>query len=219
MELSPGRQKLLFVAIVVVLAMFGYFLVVPALHKSPAAKPAAAEGPGQSNAAGPSTPAAPAATGGPSTAAPSGSQVPAGTVDIYNWLPFTQQDLASAAAVADQFSADYDTFTYTESPASYVAKMNSLITQTLAATLQNAYSTPGTAALRTSQRQVSTATATIVSLRAFGGSSMTFIVNIGQRLVSSHGTTNSSTQYAVTLTGSGGSWQVNDVEYQQAGNT
>ncbi|MBV9445073.1 MAG: hypothetical protein JO345_04145 [Streptosporangiaceae bacterium] len=219
MELSPGRQKLLFMAIVVMLAAVGYFLVVPALHKSPAAKPAAA----------PSTPAAPAVTGAPSTAlnqpgpsaaaAPSGSQAPAGTVDIYNWLPFTQRDLASAAAVADQFSVDYDTFTYTESPASYVAKMNGLITQGLAAQLQNAYSTPGTATLRTSQRQVSTATAAIVSLRAFGGDSMTFIVNIGQRLVSSQGNSNSSTQYAVTLTGSGESWQVNDVELQQAGNT
>ena len=209
MELSPGRQKLLFMAIVVALAAVGYFLVVPALHKIPAAKPATAS----------TTPAAPAATDGPSSAAPSASQVSAGTVDIYNWLPFTQQDLASAAAVVDQFGVDYDTFTYTESPASYVAKMNGLITQQLAATLQNAYSTPGTATLRTSQRQVSTATAAIVSLRAFGTSSMTFIVNIGQRLVSSQGSSNSSTQYAVTLTGSGGSWQVNDVEYQQAGNT
>ena len=209
MELSPGRQKLLFMAIVVVLAVVGYFLVVPALHKSPAAKPATAA----------STPAAPVTTGGPSSATPSESQGSAGTVDIYNWLPFTQQDLASAAAVADQFSVDYDTFTYTESPASYVAKMNGLITQTLAATLQNAYSTPGTATLRTSQRQLSTATAAIVSLRAFGASSMTFIVNIGQRLVSSQGNSNSTTQYAVTLTGSGASWQVNDVEYQQAGNT
>jgi hypothetical protein len=209
-ELSPARQKLLFIAIVVVLAAVGYFLVVPALHKSPAAKPAGAAA---------STQAAPAATGGQPTAAPSVSQEPAGTVNIYDWLPFTQQDLASAAAVAVQFSVDYDTFTYTESAAGYVAKMNGLITTQLAATLQNAYSTPGTAGLRTSQKQMSTATASIVSLRAFGSSSLTFIVNIRQRLVSSHGNSNSSTQYAVTLTGSGGSWQVNDVEYQLAGNT
>lgn len=208
MELSPGRQKLLFMAIVVVLATVGYFLVVPALRGTPATKPAAAA----------STPAAQATTGGQPTAAPSVSQVPAGTVNIYDWLPFTEQDLADAAGLAVRFSVDYDTFTYTESAASYTATMNGLITHQLAATLQNAYSTPGTATLRTSQKQVSTATASIVSLRGFGSDSLTFIVNIGQRLVSTRGNSNSSTQYAVTLTGSGQSWQVNDIEYQQAGN-
>ena len=218
METSPGRQKLLFMAIVVVLAAVGYFLVVPALRGSTTAKPAASA----------STPAAPAATGGQATAlnrpgpsaaaTPSVSEVPAGSVNIYDWLPFTQQDLASAAGVAVQFGEDYDTFTYTESAASYIAKMNGLITAQLAAMLQNAYSTPGTAGSRTSQKQVSTATASIVSLRAFGSASFTFIVNIRQRLVSSHGSGNSSTQYAITLTGSGGNWQVNDIEYQSAGN-
>ncbi len=208
MELSPGRQKLLFVGIVVALAAVGYFLVVPSLHKAPVAGPAAL-----------STPTAVPPAAGQPTVAPAVTEVPAGTVNIYDWLPFTQQDLADAAAVAVRFAIDYDTFSYTDSPASYVGRMNGLITGQLAATLQNAYSTPGVAGLRTAQKQVSTATAAIVSLRAFGPSSLTFIVNIGQRLVSLRGTSNSSTQYAVTLTGSGGSWRVNDIEFRLAGNT
>ena len=59
----------------------------------------------------------------------------------------------------------------------------------------------------------------INSLRAFGPSSMTFVVTAGQRLVTANGTISGSTQYAVTVTGSGASWQVSDVELKSAGNT
>jgi hypothetical protein len=203
--MSPARQKLLFAGIVVVLAVFGYLLVVPALHKNSAApKPSA-------------TPTVAAPT--PSTAQPVATQLPDGSVNIYNWLPFTQPELADAAALVVRFAEDYDTFTYTEDAAAYVNKMGSMITSELAATLRNAYSTPGVASLRTGQQQVSTATASIVSLRAFGSSSLTFLVNIDQRLTSSRGSSSSSTQFAVTLTGSGDTWQVSDVEYASAGNT
>ncbi|MGH3421164.1 MAG: hypothetical protein ACRDOD_16450, partial [Streptosporangiaceae bacterium] len=144
---------------------------------------------------------------------------PAGTVNIYNWLPFTQQDLTSAAAVATRFGVDYDSFTYTENTAAYLAKMNGLINSGLKTLLQNAYATPGTAQLRTSQQQVATATASIESLRAFGQSSLTFIVSITQRLASSQGTSSSDTPYAVTVTNTGGSWQVSDVELASLGNS
>jgi len=204
MELSPGRQKLLFVVIVAVLAVVGYVLVVPALHHSASTPPK------------PPPSSAPAAA--PSTATPVVAQVPAGTVNIYDWLPFTQQDLVDAATVATKFGVDYDTFTYTETAASYVGKMNGLITAGLAAALQNAYAAPGVASLRTGQKQTATASASIVSLRAFGQSSLTFVVSIGQRLVSSRGTSTGSQQYAVTLTGSAGDWQVNDVELAISGN-
>jgi len=70
--------------------------------------------------------------------------------------------------------------------------------------ISSAYATPGVATLRTGEQQVSTGTAVIDSLRAFGPSSMTFIVTAGQRLVSAKGTTSGSTQYAITVTGSGG---------------
>ena len=143
----------------------------------------------------------------------------AGGVNIYNWLPFTQQDLAAAASVAVQFSIDYNTFTYTENAVGYVGAMGGLVTGQLATTLQAAYQTPGVAQLRRSQKQVSTGTAAITSLRAFGASSMTFIVTAGQRLVTSKGTSSGSTQYAVTVTGSGGSWQVSDIELESAGNS
>jgi len=210
-ELSPRQRTAVFIGVVIALAALGYYLVVPAVTHShgsaqnaastPASTPSASE---QTQAAAPTIQASAAAAGGP---------------DIYAWLPFTQQNLAVAAAVAVRFSVDYNTFTYTESAAGYVSAMGSLVTSQLAGTLRDVYQTPGVAKLRTSQKQVSTGTAVISSLRAFGPSSMTFIVTAGQRLATSHGTSTASTQYAVTVTGSGGSWQVSDIELESAGNT
>jgi len=98
-----------------------------------------------------------------------------------------------------------------------VAKMNGLITTQLASTLRDLYSQPGVAKVRTDQRQVSTGTAVINSIRAFGSSSLTFVVTGTQHLATSKGTSSGSTQYAITVTGSGTSWQVNDIELSSVG--
>jgi len=211
-ELSPRQRRAVFAVIVVVLAAFGYYLVVPAVtHGHAAASPTASGTPsGTAAATAPSSAPAPAVT------APAAE---AGGVDIYAWLPFTQQDLAAAASVTVRFSVEYNTFTYTESATAYVGAMGGLITGQLATTLRAAYQTPGVAKLRTSQKQVSTGSAVISALRAFGASSLTFIVTAGQRLATADGTSTGSTQYAVTVTGSGGSWQVSDIELESAGNT
>jgi len=211
-ELSPRQRVALFVAVVAALAAVGYYLVVPAVTHS--------HGSAQAGATPASTPSA-AVTEQTQAAAPTlqASAAAAGGPDIYAWLPFTQQNLAAAASVAVRFSVDYNTYTYTESAAAYVGAMGDLVTGQLAGTLRAVYQTPGVAKLRTGQRQVSTGTAVISSLRAFGPSSMTFVVTAGQRLATSNGTSNASTQYAVTVTGSGGSWQVSDIELESAGNS
>jgi type II secretory pathway component PulM len=214
-ELSPRQRRVVFAVIVIALAALGYYLVVPAVtHSGESGSPRAAASP---TSAGPATaiPAASAPAQAPAVTAPAAA---ADGVNIYAWLPFTQQDLTAAASVAVRFSVDYDTFTYTESPAAYVGAMGGLITGQLATTLQAAYQTPGVAKLRASQKQVSTGTAVISSLRAFGPSSMTFTLTASQRLVTRSGTSNGTTQYAVTVTGSGSSWQVSDIELESAGN-
>ena len=212
MELSPRQRRAVFAAVVIALAALGYYLVVPAAAHS--------RGSAQNSAStSPSTPSA-AATEQTQAAAPTvQASAAADGPNIYAWLPFTQQNLAAAAAVAVRFSVDYNTFTYTESAAAYVGAMGDLVTGQLAGTLRAVYQTPGVAKLRTSQKQVSSGTAAIDALRAFGPSSMTFIVTAGQRLATSHGTSNGSTQYAVTVTGSGSSWQVSDIELESAGNS
>jgi hypothetical protein len=214
-DLSPGQQKAVFVLVVVVLAALGYWLILPKVSHSGGHAQAATTPTSRS----PSSAAASAQPSGTPTSTATASPTAAGNVNIYSWLPFTQQDLADAAAVTVKFGVDYNTYSYTESAAAYVAKMSGLITGELATTLQASYSTPGVATLRTSQKQVSTGTAVVSSLRAFGPSSLTFVITTGQRLVSSRGTTNGSTQYAVTVTGSGSSWQVDDIELASAGNS
>ena len=213
MDLSPGQQKAVFVLVVVVLAALGYWLLLPKIsHSHGTAQAATSPAVAPSGSVPPSqVPQETTPTTVPASPAASGS------VNIYSWLPFTQQGLAAAAAVTVKFAADYNTYSYTESPAAYVATMNGLITGQLATTLRGLYSTPGVAKVRTDQKQVSTGTAVIDSLRAFGPSSITFIVTAGQHLVTSRATTNGSTQYAVTVTGSGTSWQVNDIQFSNVG--
>jgi len=221
-DLSPAQQKAVFVLVVVVLAALGYWLILPKLSHSGGSSAAAAStsaaASAPTSASAPADPGTTGATGTPASTV-TASPAAAGNVNIYSWLPFTRQGLADAASVTAKFCVDYNTFTYTESPAAYVAKMSGLITGSLATTLQASYSTPGVATLRSNQKQVSTGTAVINSLRAFGPSSLTFIVTAGQHLVSSKGTTEGSTQYAVTVTGSGSSWQVDDIELASAGNS
>jgi hypothetical protein len=210
-DLSPGQKRAVFAVVVVVLAALGYWLLVPRMSNSHGqAQPAASPAP---------TASTPGSQPSQTSAASAGtaSSGPAGGVDIYSWLPFTQQGLAAAATVTEKFVVDYNTYTYTESADDYVGRMNGLITTQLADTLRGLYSTPGVAKVRTDQKQVSTGTAVIDSLRAFGPSSLTFIVTGTQHLATTKGTSSGSSQYAVTLTGSGTSWQVNDIELSSAG--
>ncbi len=211
MDLSPGQQKAVFALVVVVLAAVGYWLIVPKVtHSHGPAQAAASTAPPATGSA--STPAQ-----APATPAVTASPAAAGSVNIYSWLPFTQQGLADAAAVTVKFLVDYNTYSYADSPAGYIGRMNGLITAPLATTLRGVYSAPGVAKVRNDQKQVSTGTAVIDALRAFGPSSLTFIVTGTQHLVTPKGTSNGSAQYAITVTASGASWLVNDIQLSTVG--
>jgi hypothetical protein len=95
--------------------------------------------------------------------------------------------------------------------------MQGLITSQLAQVIGRAYATPGVAKIRTQQKQVSAGSAVIGSLRAFGSSSLTFVVTIHQKIT---GTSpgQQSTRYAVTASDSDGGWQVTDIELASSGN-
>ena len=208
MDLSPGQQKAVFALVVVVLAALGYWLIVPRVsHSNAQTQPSPTPSP---TASVPSPPASvpPTVTTTPASA---------GGVDIYSLLPFTQQGLAAAAAVTQKFLVDYNTYSYTESAADYVARMNGLITTQEATTLKGLYATPGVAKIRIDQKQKSTGTATITALRTFGPSSLTFIATGTQHLTTAKGSSSGSAQYAVTVTGSGTSWQVSDIELSSVG--
>jgi hypothetical protein len=212
MELSTGQQRALFVLVVILLAGLGIYLIGPATHHGASAAPTPSR-----------TPSAPATSAPPPAVQPVSSPAPtstaAGSVNIYNWLPFSQQDLSEAAQTTLSFAADYGTYSYTETPAAYADKMNNLVTAEFAATLKSGYAAPGVAAQRSAQKQVSSSSGGIASIRSFGPGSITFVVNVAQKLTTTKGTTTTTTQYAVTLVSAAAGWQVNDIEYANAGNS
>jgi hypothetical protein len=203
MELTPVQRFAAFTVVVLVLAGLGAYLFLP---RSSAA----------SDSRGARQPTA--ASRSPVPVEP--SPVPSGRAapDIYQWLPFTQSGLTSAATATETFARDYGTYSYTQNAQAYLAPMRKLVSGQLAAVLGRAFEAPGLAGTRTGSKQVATATATILALRAFGPTSLTFVVAIAQRIASTKGVSKQTTNYAVTLTGTGSSWQVNDIELASAGN-
>lgn len=211
MELSPGQRKAAFAVIVLALAALGAFLVISRVTRASAPPPA----PGAaSSAPGSPLPASPAAAATPAAPPPSASGV-----DIYRLLPFSQSGLAQAVGVAQRFGADYGTYSYRQAAGSYVAAMRGLVTPELAATLARSYATPGVAQARLQQKQVSSGRGTVTALRAFGPSSLTFLVTVVQKITENQGSSQQTSQYAVTVTGGTGSWQVSDIQLASAGNT
>ena len=203
MDISPVARRLIFGLIVCALAGLGAYLIGPtaesavsaAQHHRTLPKAAVQRVSGPRNAGSPGRP------------------------DIYQWLPFTSAGLAAAASVVAKFGDAYGTYTYTQDAAAYVAPLVPIASAQLVSQIEAAYSVPGVAAARVAGRQAAVGTATIASIRAFGPSSMTFLVQVSQQLTGTTGPGQHTTVYAVTVTGSGTSWQVTDVELATAGNS
>jgi hypothetical protein len=213
MDLTSRQRQLVFAITVVALAGLGFFLLHSGIsgHHSP--KPPHHPAATASFPAAASPPVTPTAT--PTHAG--SSSTASSQVNIYQWLPFTEPQLAKAASVVTKFGADYGTFTYHETTAGYTGRMQALITSQLAQVIGRAYATPGVAKIRTQQKQVSAGSAVIDSLRAFGPSSLTFVVTVHQKITGTN-PSRLSTQYAVTVADSNGGWQVNDIELASSGN-
>jgi len=138
-------------------------------------------------------------------------------MNIYRWLPFTPASLARAAQVVATFARDYATYNDTEGAATYTGRMRNLVTPSLAATLGRGFATPGLARQRRHGKLSMTGTGRITALRAFGRSSITFLVTVDQR--AGHGGGRSRTGYAITVGRAGRGWRVSDIELASAGNT
>jgi hypothetical protein len=204
MESSPVWRRITFAVIVCVLVALGAYLLGPVAHR---------EGPsGQPGAGAAPRPSAPVAV---ATSTPPSASQP----DIYQWLPFTQSGLAAAAAVVSRFGNAYGTYSYTRSATAYAASLQPVTSPSLIGQIAAAYAAPGVAAVRTGSKQVAVGTATIDAIRAFGPTSLTFLVQITQQITATTGVTRTSTRYSVTLTGNGTSWQVTSVELATVGNS
>jgi hypothetical protein len=207
MRTSPLPRHVTFALVVLVLVGLGVYLVGPARGSS---------GPGRPAHSTQATAPSPALTS-PVAVAPASS--PSAAPDIYQWLPFTQAGLTAAASVARRFGAAYGTFSYTESADAYGASLRSVASTDLIGQIVAAYSLPGVAGPRTSGRQVSSGSSVIESIRAFGATSLTFVVQVTENMTSTSGRSQVVTPYAITLTGGASTWQVTDVELAAAGNS
>ena len=118
-----------------------------------------------------------------------------------------------------RFAAAYASYSYTQSTASYERQMNGLVTPQLASVIARGFATPGVAQIRTGQKQIAAGTGQITAIRAFGPSNITFLVAITQKVTGTQGTKQTTTSYAVTVTGAATSWQVEDLQLASAGNT
>jgi hypothetical protein len=219
MELTPGQQRLVFVVVVLALAGLGIYLIQG--RGSGGGTPAAAPSTSTSTSSPRPSASGPSAASVPPSTVPSATPVStAGGAQIYQWLPFTPAQLSAAAQTTLTFAKDYSTWSYKESAAAYAAKMNGLVAAQELAVLKNGYSTAGVAQPRAAEKQVSTGSGTIDSIRSFGTgpTSITFVVTINQQVTPAQPGSTGSSQYAVTVISSGGTWLVNDLELSTLGN-
>jgi hypothetical protein len=215
---SPVRRRVAFAVIVCVLVALGAYLVGPFAHRQqPAGRrgPAAAASP-RPGRLGSSAGTAPAADS--TRPADSASPQP-GQPDIYQWLPFTQAGLAGAAATVTRFGGAYGTYSYTEDASAYGNSLQPVASAALVGQIEAAYAAPGVASARSREKQVAVGSATIDSISAFGPTSLTFIVQVTQRLDATTGNSQQSSSYSVTVTGDSANWQVTSVELASLGNS
>jgi len=208
MNLNDRQRKLLFAGLVVVLAVVGVYLTVAAPDGT---KDHSGDRPGAvpTNQAGPSGPASP----------PPGIQntVNPGNFDIYRLLPFSQQEFASAADLAQRFIGAYGTYRFDEDPKVYVGRMAGFVTDGLHGELERGATAPGIQDERRRQQIVAEGTATLDRVRDIEDNSIIFLVT-GKQQATKGGTQSSdSKQWAVTVARDGGSLKVYSFEPADAG--
>ncbi|MFD0685037.1 hypothetical protein [Actinomadura fibrosa] len=199
MNLNDRQRKFLFAGLVVVLALVGVYLTVAAPSGGSDGgddRPSAAA----AGTAGPTGPASP----------PPGIQsaVKPGQFDIYRLLPFSQQEFATAADLAQRFVAAYGTTRFDEDPKVYVARMAPLITDDLRTQLERDASVPGRRDEDRQKQVVAAGSATLDRVRDIEDNSIIFLVTGKQQVTKGGATSSASEQYAVTVARDGGSLKV-----------
>ena len=213
MDLTPGRQRLIFAVIAVVLVGLGAYLISNRSSGNSTAVPSASASasPGAGGNASP---------GVPPSVIPSATPVStAGGAEIYQWLPFTGDQLNQAVQVTNDFARAYATWSYQQSAVAYEAQFKGLADTGELSNLEYTYSTLGLAQARTQGKQVSTGSGTIDRISTFGVNpvSITFVVAINEKVTSTAPATKTNTSYDVTIEMTGGSWLVDDIEPQNTG--
>jgi hypothetical protein len=166
----------------------------------------------------PARPAAPAST----TARPAAvatPQPPTATPPLASLLPFPLARLQAAASLAGRFTAAWDSWSWKQPPAAWLAALQPMAAASLEPALAQAAGDRGVLARRTAARQAAVATVTALAIRDLTPGSVTVTVTADQVITSSNGTSRSTADWAVTLTPDGSGWLVWDIEPAAAGNS
>jgi hypothetical protein len=205
MDLTDRQRRLAFAGIVVALAAVGVYLTLPGTESDESAPRSTAT----PNATAPAAPAT-SPPGISSTVSPD-------NFDIYRLLPFSQRDFATAADMAQRFTAAYGTYRFDEDPAAYGQRLRPYVTDQLLTDLQRSAAAPGVIDQHKREQVVAVGTATIDSIRDIASNSVIFVVTGRQQLTKAEGNSEDSKRYAVTAAREGGAWRVYAFEPADAG--
>jgi hypothetical protein len=134
-------------------------------------------------------------------------------------LPFSPARLRAAAGLAGRFTAAWDSWSWRQPPADWLAALEPMAASSLEAALARAAGDRGVLTQRAAARQTARATVTPTAIRELTPGSVTITVTAAQVITGSSGTSRASAAWAVTLTPAGSSWLVWDIEPAAAGNS
>jgi hypothetical protein len=166
--------------------------------------------------------ASPARGGSPAATSPPASPPPvAGTPSPppASLLPFSPARLQAAADLAGRFTAHWDSWSWRQPPAKWLAALQPMAAASLEPALAQAAGTPAVLAQRAAGRQAAVATVTALAVRDLTPGSVTVTVTATQVITGKSGTSRSTAGWAVTLTPAGTGWLVWDIEPADAGNS
>jgi hypothetical protein len=150
---------------------------------------------------------------------PPATPTAAATPPLAAILPFSPSQLQAAAVLAGRFTAAWDSWSWRQAPAAWLARLFPMTASELRPALAQAAGTPGLLAQRDATRQAATATATAEQIQDLTSGSVTVAVTVRQVITSTSGTTETVTSFAVTLTPHRTGWAVWDIEPASAGNS
>jgi hypothetical protein len=152
-----------------------------------------------------------------SPAAPASSR-PAAAPAAAPVLPFTQARLQAAVALAARFTAAWDSWSWRQPPAAWLAALKPMAAASLYPALAQAAGTPGALAQRAATRQAATAAVISAAIRDLTPGSVTVTVAVAVAITSREGASQADASLSVTVVPAAGGWLAWDIEPASAGN-
>ncbi|TDD27337.1 hypothetical protein E1287_34745 [Actinomadura sp. KC06] len=211
MNLNDRQRRFLFGGLVVLLAAIGLYLTFAAPEDDEGRRQAR---PSSTPSAGPTGPASP----------PPGIQNPVNPndFDIYRLLPFSREEFATAADLAQRFVAAYGTYRFDEPPETYATRLSGFVTDDLRVQLARDAATPGLLEERRRDQVVAQGSASLDQVRNIENNSIIFVVTGTQRVSEGDAESSDRKRYAVTVARDGGSLKIysfQPADVGQAGDT